>query len=344
MKTRSDSELSKKNGGIIRPKGFFFFETFWANSSGGLEGPETFVGKNLLFHLFSSSSLFIFSFIFPLISCILFHLVSSFLFHLLSLLHLVSYLSLLLLSSCLLTSLLSIFSSLVFNLLSSLLFSSLVSPLSSSLAFLSCLVFSCLSFSVSLSLSVSLCLCLHVMLCVVLCGVCRYGRGVVGGRGVCVRLCVCFGTLKKNGSVCTGTTRTPLPSLLLSSLYHHHNHNHEHHNNTHIDRQRDRERERQRDSERRQNPSLRMICTSDTFHDVRFRKRVFDLPQWFHVFFFLQTFSYKFSYIYIYIYNNMYTCHQESSRTPQHSNWNCVGANRHQHMHMDSHMVCVIEF
>ena len=25
IKTRSDSELSKKNGGIIRPKGFFFF-------------------------------------------------------------------------------------------------------------------------------------------------------------------------------------------------------------------------------------------------------------------------------------------------------------------------------
>ena len=57
---------------------------------------------------------------------------------------------------------------------------------------LSCLVFLSLSsFSVSLTLSVSVSLCLRVMLCVVLCGVCRCGRGVVGGRGVCVwRLCV----------------------------------------------------------------------------------------------------------------------------------------------------------
>ena len=64
-------------------KGFFFFETFWANnSSGGFEGPETFVKKKIftisfhfLCHLLSSfsSCLFIFSFIFSL----LFHPVSS---------------------------------------------------------------------------------------------------------------------------------------------------------------------------------------------------------------------------------------------------------------------------
>ena len=41
MKKRPDSELLQKNGGIIRPKEFFF-ETFWANSSGGFEGLETF--------------------------------------------------------------------------------------------------------------------------------------------------------------------------------------------------------------------------------------------------------------------------------------------------------------
>ena len=35
-----------------------------------------------------------------------------------------------------------------------------------------------------------------------LCGVCRCGRGVVGGRGVClvcVCVCVCCGTVKKRG-------------------------------------------------------------------------------------------------------------------------------------------------
>ena len=65
------------------------------------------------------------------------------------------------------------------------------------------------------------------MLCVLFCGVCRCGRcgrGVVGGRGVCL-VCVCCGTLKKRGknriwlqerlrvyiqnvSVYAGTTRT----------------------------------------------------------------------------------------------------------------------------------------
>ena len=91
----------------------------------------------------------------------------------------------------------------------------LVSPLSSSRFFcflVSFLLFSslvlslfpCLAFYVSLSLSsfsvfflcLSISLCLRVMLCVVLCGVCRCGRGVVGGRGVCL-VCVCCGTLKK---------------------------------------------------------------------------------------------------------------------------------------------------
>ena len=41
LKKRSDSELSKKNGGLIRPKGIFF-ETCWPNSSGGFVGSQTF--------------------------------------------------------------------------------------------------------------------------------------------------------------------------------------------------------------------------------------------------------------------------------------------------------------
>ena len=95
MKKRSDSKLSKKNGGIIRPKGIVF-ETFWANSPGGFEGSQTFFKKNILhLHLSSfslssslssslffslSSSLFFFSFIFDLLYHFLFH----FLFHLFS--------------------------------------------------------------------------------------------------------------------------------------------------------------------------------------------------------------------------------------------------------------------
>ena len=110
------------------------------------------------FHLDLSS---IFALIFTFIFSLLFHLVSSFSF-IFSRFFILS-----LLLSC-------------FSLLFHLLLSCLVSPLSSSPAFLS------LSVSVSLSLS----LCLRVMLCVVLCGVCRCGRGVVGGRGVCL-VCVC---------------------------------------------------------------------------------------------------------------------------------------------------------
>ena len=71
--------------------------------------------------------------------------------------------------------------SLIFHLLFSSLF------LVSSSLFLSCLsvsLFLCLSLSLSLSFSPSPC----DVVCCVLCGVCRCGRGVVVGRGVC--LCV----------------------------------------------------------------------------------------------------------------------------------------------------------
>ena len=227
MKTRSDFELSKKNGGIIRPKRIFFFSKhFWANPSGGFEGSQTFF-ENIL----QSLSLFIFSCGFP------FHLLSSFLLRIslssslfffifslfflspsLSLLHLVSALVLLLLSSLLLSRLSSC---LVFHLLSSLYILVLSSCLVSS-----SLVFSCV---VSLSLSsfsvFSLCLSLRVMLCVVLCGVCRCGRGECL---VCVF--VCCGTLKKTynitylaskiASVCTFKTSSCMPAPRAHVLKH----------------------------------------------------------------------------------------------------------------------------
>ena len=110
----------------------------------------------------------------------------------------------------------------------------------SSLVFLSCIVFSCLVLScivfsclvsLSLSLSVSVCLCLSLSLspcvvvcCVVLCGVCRCGRGVVGGRGVCVCVCVslcvfvCVAAREKNvcgfknASVCALKTSPCMPA------------------------------------------------------------------------------------------------------------------------------------
>ena len=78
------------------------------------------------------------------------------------------------------------------------------------------LVLSCLSFSVSLSLFLSLCL--RVMLCGVLCGLCRCGRGVVWWSWcvwwcvcVCVRVCVCVccGTLKKRGKTRVWVQKRP---------------------------------------------------------------------------------------------------------------------------------------
>ena len=177
MKTRSDSELSKKNGGIIRPRGFFF-ETFWANSPGRFGGLETFFKKKIVFSFISFC------------------------------LHLVSSLVLLLLSSCLVSSLLSIFSSLVFHLLSScLVFSFVVFHLLSSCLVFSFLVLCCLSFSLSLSLcvSVSLCLCLRVVLCVVvLCGVCGFKNA-----SVCAfKTSPCADTTRTCVSTCARGART----------------------------------------------------------------------------------------------------------------------------------------
>ena len=141
----------RKNGGIIRSKGIFF-ETFWANSSGGFEGSQTFKKKkklssrfisiflHFLFHLLSSFSYFIFS----CLSSLLFHLFVSSLF--LSRLPFFIF-------SCLLVS---------FRLLSSLFFclsfSVFLSLSPFSVAFL-CLL--------SLSLSVPVCPCLSLSPCVV---------------------------------------------------------------------------------------------------------------------------------------------------------------------------------
>ena len=169
--------FSRKQGGIIRLKGIFF-ETFWANSSGGFEGSETFffcqkitsISLHFPFHPLSSFLFLLSSFS----SCLFFTLSSSLLFRP------VSSLVLLILSSCPLSSSFDLF-------LSCLVFSFL---LLSSL-FLSCLVF---SLCLSLFLSVSLCLCLSLSLCLsvsvsVWCGVwrvyrcyhmgawCRYTRG-----------------------------------------------------------------------------------------------------------------------------------------------------------------------
>ena len=146
MKKRSDSELSKKKWRNNSSERDFFFKTFWANSSGGFAGPQTFVGKS---SFLSPVSLFTFSVIFP------FNLLSSF-------------------SSCLFSCLASLFHRLFSCLASSLFFFILsllfafLSCVSSSLFF--CLLFSCLSSAVFFSLSLCLCLCLRVVLwCVCVC-------------------------------------------------------------------------------------------------------------------------------------------------------------------------------
>ena len=36
----------------------------------------------------------------------------------------------------------------------------------------------------------------------------------------------------------------------------------------------------------------------------------------------------------------IFSCYPESSKTPQHSKWNCVGTNRQQHKYMYGHIVC----
>ena len=200
-----------------------FFETCWANSSGGFEGPETFFGFvhalfiSPLFHLSSFSS----------------HLFSSLLFHPLSL-HLVSSfisdLLLLLLWSLLSSSVLSLLLHVVSSFISShvllLLLSFLVSPLTclfTCLAsflvlcslFFSCLVsslFLCLSLSLSVSLclslflSVSLCFCLSLSVSLCLCCVvCVVSPCVCSKTPPCVRS-KRLRVKIQNVPVCTGTT------------------------------------------------------------------------------------------------------------------------------------------
>ena len=69
-----------------------------------------------------------------------------------------------------------------------------------------------------------------------------------------------------------------------------------------------------------------------------------------YVFVYVSLYVYVYAYVYVYVtfHNGLfsassyiqYLCNHESSRTPQHSEWNCVGTDRPQHMHMYGHMVC----
>ena len=86
--------------------------------------------------------------------------------------------------------------------------------------------------------------------------------------------------------------------------------------------QRLRQRHRDRDKERRQNQVLRTIHTSDTFHDVLFK-----VPLTFH-----SSFTYFATTL---VFKHKFGCYRESSMTPQHSKWNCVGtkqATAHAHV------------
>ena len=213
MKKLSDSELSKNDGGIIHQKVFFFSKHFGLihlavlrvlkHSSQNKKITST--SLHFLFHFSLLSTLYSSSCLFSCLASSLFFFILSLLlpcfFSLL--LHLVSSLALLLLSSS---------SSCLFSCLASSLLSSLFSLLSS-LAFLSCLVFSFLDFT-CLSFSVSLCSCLSLSPCCVVCGVCRCGRGVVGGRDVClVCVCVCVfvccDTVKKREKTCVDSRTLP---------------------------------------------------------------------------------------------------------------------------------------
>ena len=62
----------------------------------------------------------------------------------------------------------------------------------------------------------------------------------------------------------------------------------------------------------------------------------FDLPQWFHIFLLHLLHIYT-SYIY------MYLCYHETTRTPQHSKWNCVGTNRPRHIHMNAPKIRILQ-
>ena len=88
------------------------------------------------------------------------------------------------------------------------------------------------------------------------------------------------------------------------------------------------------------NTSHRMVRFVFRHQDPIVTNDLHDLPQCFHVFCYIlinilfMFFVTSLTYVYIYI------CYRESSKTPQHSKWNCVGANRPQHRHMYGHMVC----
>ena len=117
------------------------------------------------------------------------------------------------------------------------------------------------------------------------------------------------GNFGPDGSISLSPLVLPPSSTTTTTTRTAHNTQHTTHNTQHTETETEKEDKTQ---------VLRTICTSDISHDVRLKKPL-DLPQWFHT--------------------CVYICRHES-KTPQHSKWNCLGANRSQHRNMYGHIVC----
>ena len=111
------------------------------------------------------------------------------------------------------------------------------------------------------------------------------------------------------------------------------------HNITHNTTRRQRQR---RKTKRRSPPQacftiLRVLTCVSTFipsiHScIHTYIYIYILRTWIHI--------YTHLHVHVQIYIYIYICYHESSRTQQHSKWNCVRANRPQRRHMYSHITC----
>ena len=144
---------------------------------------------------------------------------------------------------------------------------------------------------------------------------------------------ICLSPSSLSSTTTTATTTTTTTTTTQS---------HTTHGNRHREREREREDRERGEGEKRRSPSQACFTIFQVLTCVYIHT---DVPTDIYTDTHMHTYTHRYTYKHRYTYTctfscTFYICYHESSKTRQHSKWNCVGAHRPQHLHMYSLIAC----